>query len=194
MVFMPQLAVAALGLGRFAGQLHPDARGTGDSVRLPDGGPLPRQLGSKVVIFVGTVLLTIGMVMLGLFNSNLGMFIVPEWRSAWTIGAAGCADPLHHAERNGDRRPRGCPGGDLTLHEHRPTGAAACWSGAWRPRRAAVRLGYSAAFLVIGGVSLVLTFLSLVLVELPGRGGAMQQNEDVAQLACNRDRGILKGS
>ncbi|MGQ9766861.1 MAG: MFS transporter [Anaerolineae bacterium] len=71
MVFMPQLAVAALALGKSQASYMLMPVVLAMTVGSPTVGRLLDRLGSKVVVVTGAALLTVGMVALGFLNSSL---------------------------------------------------------------------------------------------------------------------------
>ncbi|MBX2999180.1 MAG: MFS transporter [Caldilineaceae bacterium] len=75
MVFLPALAVAAFGMSESRASFMLLPLVLAISVGSPLGGRLLNSLGSRVIILAGTVLLSAGMLLLGLVGDNLTAFI-----------------------------------------------------------------------------------------------------------------------
>jgi EmrB/QacA subfamily drug resistance transporter len=182
MVFMPQLAVAALGLGRSQASYILMPVVLAMAFGSPMAGRFLDKLGSKVVVFVGTTLLTLGMIMLGLFNSSLGMFIV----SGVVIGlglSALLGAPIRYIMLNETATTdRAAAQGVTSLFTSTGQLLSGVLVGAVAASQGGGEAGYSAAFLAIGAVSLVLTLLSLALKSRAAEVATMQRNQDVASV------------
>ena len=99
MVFMPQLAVVALGLSKAQASYILMPVVLAMAFGSPTVGRLLDKLGSKVVVMTGAALLTIGMVLLGLFNGSQALFILSGASDRpGVVRAYGRADPLYHAQ------------------------------------------------------------------------------------------------
>ncbi len=182
MVFMAQLAVASLGLGRSQASYILMPVVLAIAFGSPMAGRFLDKLGSKVVIFVGTTLLTLGMVLLGLFNSSLGMFIV----SGVVIGlglSALLGAPIRYIMLNETATAdRAAAQGVTSLFTSSGQLLSAVLVGAVAASQGGGVAGYSAAFLAIGAVSFVLILLSLALKSRAAEVATMQRNQDVASV------------
>ncbi|MCU0500692.1 MAG: MFS transporter [Anaerolineae bacterium] len=182
MVFMPQLAVAALGLGRSQASYILMPVVLAMAFGSPMSGRFLDKLGSKVVVFVGTTLLTLGMILLGLFNSSLGMFIV----SGVVIGlglSALLGAPIRYIMLNETATAdRAAAQGVTSLFTSTGQLLSGVLVGAVAASQGSRVAGYSAAFLVIGAVSFVLILLSLALKSRAAEVATMQRIQDVASV------------
>lgn len=75
MVFLPALAIASFGMSESSASFMLLPLVLAISVGSPLGGRLLNQLGSRTIILAGTVTLTLGMLLLGLFGANMTAFI-----------------------------------------------------------------------------------------------------------------------
>ena len=134
------------------------------------------------MVFVGTALLTIGMVLLGLFNSSLSMFIV----SGVVIGlglSALLGAPIRYIMLNETATAdRAAAQGVTSLFTSTGQLLSGVLVGAVAASQGGGVAGYSAAFLVIGGVSLVLTLISLALKSRAVEVATMQRNQNAASV------------
>ena len=182
MVFMPQLAVAALGLGRSQASYILMPVVLAIAFGSPMAGRFLDKLGSKVVIFVGTTLLTLGMVLLGLFNSSLGMFIVAGVVIGLGLSAL-LGAPIRYIMLNETATAdRAAAQGVTSLFTSTGQLLSAVLVGAVAASQGGGVAGYSAAFLAIGAVSFVLILLSLALKSRAAEVATMQRNQDVASV------------
>ena len=135
-------------------------------VGSPTSGRMLDRFGSRTVILAGTSLLTVGMVLVGLFSSSLAMFIF----SGVLIGlglSALLGAPLRYIMLNESRlEERSVAQGVVAIF----TSAGQLLGGALTGAIASSRTsaggagaGYSLAFLVIGAISLVLAVIALQL-------------------------------
>ena len=160
LVFMPPLAIAALGLSNSSASFMLMPVVLAMSVGSPMAGRLLDMLGSKLVVMVGAALLTLGMILLGSFSTSMAMFIV-----AGVVIGLGLSSllgaPMRYVMLNeAPASDRAAAQGAITLC----TSVGQLMSGALVGAVAASQgggvAGYGAAYLVIGGVALVLTLLA----------------------------------
>jgi MFS family permease len=120
--------------------------------------------------------------LLGLFSSSLGMFIV----SGVVIGlglSALLGAPIRYIMLNeAATTDRTAAQGVTSLFTSIGQLLSGVLVGAVAASQGGGAAGYSDAFLVIGGVSLVLTFLSLALKSRAAEVATMQRNQDVASV------------
>ncbi|MGQ9491771.1 MAG: MFS transporter [Anaerolineae bacterium] len=157
MVFMPQLAVAALALGKSQASYMLMPVVLAMTVGSPTVGRLLDRLGSKVVVVTGAALLTVGMVALGFLNSSLVWFIV----SGVVIGlglSALLGAPVRYIMLNeAPAADRAAAQGVITLFTSIGQLFSSALVGAVAASRGGGVAGYSTAFLVVGAVLLLLT-------------------------------------
>lgn len=157
MVFMPQLAVAALALGKSQASYMLMPVVLAMTVGSPTVGRLLDRLGSRVVVVTGAALLTVGMVALGFLNSSLVWFIV----SGAVIGlglSALLGAPVRYIMLNeAPAADRAAAQGAITLFTSIGQLLSSALVGAVAASRGGGVAGYSTAFLVVGAVSLLLT-------------------------------------
>jgi MFS family permease len=183
LVFMPLLAVVAL--GRYGITEHSASWMLMPVVIAmafgsPMAGRFLDRFGSRAVILVGTSVMTVGMILLGLFSNSLMMFIV----SGVLIGVGMSAllgAPLRYIMLNEAKiSERSIAQGVLALFTSTGqllggtlTGAIA----ASRAQAAGDAAGYSLAFLVIGGMSILLVIITFLLKNRAQELATVQQNE-----------------
>lgn len=157
MVFMPQLAVAALALGKSQASYMLMPVVLAMTVGSPLAGRFLDRLGSKLVVLAGAALLTVGMVALGFLNSSLGWFIV----SGVVIGlglSALLGAPVRYIMLNeAPAADRAAAQGAITLFTSIGQLLSSALVGAVAASRGGGVAGYSTAFLAVGAVSLLLT-------------------------------------
>lgn len=176
MVFMPQLAVMALGLGKAQASYILMPVVLAMAFGSPLAGRLLDRLGSKQVVMAGAALLTVGMALLAFFNASLALFIV----SGVVIGlglSALLGAPIRYIMLNeAPLADRAAAQGVATLF----TSIGQLLSGVLVAAVAASQgggaAGYSAAFLVIAAVALVLTLLTLGLKGRSAELATMQRH------------------
>ncbi len=151
-------------------------------VGSPTSGRMLDRFGSRAVILAGTSVLTVGMVLVGLFSSSLAMFIF----SGVLIGlglSALLGAPLRYIMLNESRlEERSVAQGVVAIF----TSAGQLLGGALTGAIASSRTsaggagtGYSLAFLVIGGISLLLAVLSLQLKKRQAEQAVVQAPQTV---------------
>jgi EmrB/QacA subfamily drug resistance transporter len=181
LVFLPTLAVAALGVSKSAASylLMPVVLALGFG--SPMVGRLLDRLGSRVVIISGTFTLALGMVLLGSFASNMAMFII----SGLLIGlglSALLGAPVRYIMLNetstGDRS---VAQGVLTLFTSTGQLMAGVLVGGIAASRGGGVSGYSSAYLFTGAVAVVLVLLSLALKSRAAELAKVRQVQQDAQ-------------
>ncbi len=160
LVFMPALAVAALGVKASTASFLLMPVVLAMAVGSPVVGRFLDRYGSKVIIFGGTTLLAVGMILLSLSAASLVLFIV----AGVVIGlglAALLGAPIRYIMLNEAPRSERASAQGLTVIA---TSMGQLLSGAVVGAIAASQgggvAGYSAAFLVIGIVAVGLVFLT----------------------------------
>jgi MFS family permease len=182
MVFMPQLAVVGLHMGKAQSSYMLMPVVLAMAVGSPIVGRLLDRFGSKVIVFAGAALLTAGMVTLGGLATNTMMFII----AGAVIGlglAALLGAPVRYIMLNeAPASDRSAAQGAITLFTSVGQLMSSAVVGAVAASQGGGAAGYNAAFLVIGGVSLALT---LVTLGLKGRAEelATQQRNEAANAA-----------
>ena len=176
MVFMPQLAVAALGLGKAQASYILMPVVLAMAFGSPMAGRFLDRLGSKTVVLAGTALLTLGMALLGLFNASLALFII----SGMVIGlglSALLGAPIRYIMLNeAPAADRAAAQGVTSLFTSVGQLLSGVLVGAVAASQGGGVAGYSQAFLVIGAVSLVLTVLTFGLKSRAVEVATMQRN------------------
>ncbi|HEX7975879.1 MAG TPA: MFS transporter, partial [Anaerolineales bacterium] len=160
MVFLPALAVAALGLTKSTSSYLLMPVVLAMAIGSPVVGRLLDRLGSRVVVFVGAGLLAAGMFLLSLLASSLAMFIL----SGLVIGlglSALLGAPVRYIMLNeASAENRTAAQGAITLFTSVGQLISSSLVGAVAASQGGGVAGYSEAYLVIGGVALLLTFLT----------------------------------
>jgi EmrB/QacA subfamily drug resistance transporter len=189
LVFMPLLAVVALGS---AGVTEKTASYMLMPVVLamafgsPMAGRFLDKFGSRAVILVGTVVMTLGMFMLGLFSSSLFLFIV----SGLLIGlgmSALLGAPIRYIMLSEAKVSERSIAQGITavftstgqLLGATLTGAIAASAGKANGEAA----GYSLAFMTIGVVGIVLVIIAFMLKNRALEQATVRKNEADAALA-----------
>lgn len=176
MVFMPQLAVAALALGKAQASYMLMPVVLAMTVGSPMAGRFLDRLGSKTVVLAGAALLTVGMVALGFLNSSLALFIV----SGVVIGlglSALLGAPVRYIMLNeAPVADRAAAQGAITLFTSIGQLLSSALVGAVAASRGGGVAGYSTAFLAVGAVSLLLTIAALGLKSRSAELATVQQS------------------
>ena len=160
MVFMPALAVSALGLTKSQSSyiLMPVVLAL--AVGSPLVGRLLDRFGSKLVVMCGAALLTAGMVLLSSLATSLALFIL----SGVVIGlglAALLGAPVRYIMLNeAPASDRTAAQGAIAMFTSVGQLVSSALVGAVAASQGGGVAGYSLAYLVVGGVALVLTLLT----------------------------------
>ena len=151
-------------------------------VGSPTSGRMLDRFGSRAVILAGTSLLTVGMVLVGLFSSSLAMFIF----SGVLIGlglSALLGAPLRYIMLNESRlEERSVAQGVVAIFSSAGQLLGGALTGAIASSRTGfggAGAGYSLAFLVIGGISLLLAVMALQLKSRQAEQAAVQASQTV---------------
>lgn len=183
MVFLPLLAVVALSAYGIKEEtaswmLMPVVLAM--MVGSPLSGRLLDRVGSRVVIVAGTITTMAGMSLLGLFASNLTMFIV----SGVLIGlglSSLLGAPLRYIMLNeASISERSAAQGVISIFSSAGQllgGALTGAIAASRTQTAGAAAGYSLAFLVMGLISLLLVGIALMLKNRAAEQATVRQNE-----------------
>lgn len=151
----------------------------------PTAGRLLDRLGSRLVILAGSAIMTAGMIILGLAASSLGLFIL----SGVLIGlgmSALLGAPMRYIMLNEARlAERSVAQGVLAVFTSAGQLFGSTLTGAIAASRGAAggAAGYSLAFLVIGGLSLILVLLSTLLKNRAAELETVRRNEAAAEWA-----------
>ncbi len=151
-------------------------------VGSPTSGRMLDRFGSRAVILAGTSVLTVGMVLVGLFSSSLAMFIF----SGVLIGlglSALLGAPLRYIMLNESRlEERSVAQGVVAIFSSAGQLLGGALTGAIASSRTGfggAGAGYSLAFLVIGGISLLLAVMALQLKSRQAEQAAVQASQTV---------------
>ncbi len=176
LVFMPTLAVAALGVAKSTSSylLMPVVLAL--AFGSPTVGRLLDRLGSKTVITAGTALLALGMALLGLFNSSMALFILAGVIIGLGLSALLGAPIRYIMLSEAAPQDRAAGQGVMTLFTSTGQLLSGAMVGAVAASQGGGAAGYSTAFLVIAGVALVLTVLSFALKSRSQELATMQSN------------------
>lgn len=177
MVFMPQLAVAALALRKSTASYMLMPVVLAMAFGSPLVGRLLDRLGSKTIVVAGSALLALGMALLGFFNHSLALFILAGVVIGLGLSAL-LGAPMRYIMLNeaapGDRA---AAQGVITLFTSIGQLLSSALVGAVAASQGGGTAGYSNAFLVVAGVSVVLTVLALGLKARSAEQATMQANE-----------------
>lgn len=183
LVFIPILAVSALAdygvdAKKASWMLMPVVLAM--AFGSPTAGKLLDKLGSRTVILTGTVVMTIGLVMLGMFSGYLELFIL----SGALIGlgmSALLGAPMRYIMLNESKASeRSVAQGVLAVFTSTGQLTGAALTGAMAASLAQTQgtaAGYSLAFMVIGGLSLGLVLLALLLKKRAAEQATARENE-----------------
>ena len=151
-------------------------------VGSPTSGRMLDRFGSRAVILAGTSVLTVGMVLVGLFSGSLAMFIF----SGVLIGlglSALLGAPLRYIMLNESRlEERSVAQGVVAIFSSAGQLLGGALTGAIASSRTGfggAGAGYSLAFLVIGGISLLLAVMALQLKSRQAEQAAVQASQTV---------------
>jgi len=181
LVFMPPLAVAALGLKASAASFMLMPVVLAISVGSPLAGRLLDKVGSRVVVLAGAALLAAGMALLGSFATSLPLFITAGLVIGLGLSALLGAPVRYIMLNEAPASEQAAAQGAIALF----TGIGQLMSGALVGAGAASQgggvAGDGAAYLVIGGVALVLAVLALGLKGRAEELATLKRNEQHRQ-------------
>ena len=147
----------------------------------PMAGRLLDRFGSRTVIMVGTLIMTAGMFMLGLMATSLWFFIL----SGILIGVGMSAllgAPMRYIMLNEARiSERSVAQGVLAVFTSAGQLVGSTLTGAIGASQGGEAAGYTLAFLVIGGLSLVLVLLSALLKDRQAELETVRRNAQAAE-------------
>lgn len=180
LVFMPALAVAALG---YVGVTKSSASFLLMPVVLAMGigspliGRLLDELGSKTVILVGTIILAVGMFLLGSFSSSLVLFIISGVLIGLGLSALLGAPTRYIMLNEAPVVDRSSAQGVITLFASIGQLLAASVIGAVAASGGGGAGGFSQAYLATGGISVVLVLVALALKNRAAERATVKKNE-----------------
>ena len=186
MVFMPQLAVTGLGMGKAQSSYMLMPVVLAMAFGSPMVGRLLDKFGSKIIVSVGTALLTAGMILLGGFATSTVMFILAGAVIGTGLSALLGAPMRYIMLNEAPASDRAAAQGALTLFTSVGQLISSAVVGAVAASQGGGAAGYSAAFLAIGGVSLVLTLLAFGLKGRARELATVQYNEQVKAAMATR--------
>lgn len=177
LVFMPTLAVAALGVSKSTSSYMLMPVVLAMAFGSPMVGRLLDRVGSKNVVIAGTALLTLGMVLLGLFNSSTTLFIVAGVVIGLGLSALLGAPIRYIMLSEAAPVDRAAGQGLTTLFTSTGQLLSSAMVGAVAASQGGGAAGYSTAFLVIAAVALALTLLSFALKSRSQELATIRANE-----------------
>jgi MFS family permease len=160
LVFMPSLAVAALGMKSSTASFMLMPVVLALMVGSPTVGRLLDRFGSKFVVMGGTALLSVGMLVLALFSGSLALFIVAGILVGLGLAALLGAPMRYIMLNEAPAADRAAAQGLVTLNGSVGQLISGAMVGAVSASQGGGMAGYSAAFLVIGCMALALTLLT----------------------------------
>ena len=161
LVFMPPLAAAALGMTSSTASFMLMPVVLAMSVGSPLAGRFLDRLGSKTVVVAGAALLALGMVVLSQGASSLALFIVAGALIGLGLSALLGAPVRYIMLNEAPAADRTAAQGAITLFTSIGQLISGAAVGAVAASQGGGVAGYSAAYLVIGGVAIALTLLAL---------------------------------
>lgn len=176
LVFMPPLAVAALGMSNSNASFMLMPVVLAMSVGSPLVGRFLDRLGSKVVVLAGTALLALGMFLLGSFSTSLALFIVAGAVIGMGLSALLGAPMRYIMLNEAPAADRAAAQGAITLFTSIGQLMSGALIGAVAASQGGGVTGYGAAYLAIGGVAVVLTLLGLGLKSRAAELATQQQH------------------
>lgn len=161
LVFMPPLAAAALGMTSSTASFMLMPVVLAMSVGSPLAGRFLDRLGSKTVVVAGAALLALGMVVLSQGASSLALFIVAGALIGLGLSALLGAPVRYIMLNEAPAADRTAAQGAITLFTSIGQLISGAAVGAVAASQGGGVAGYSAAYLVIGGIAIALTLLAL---------------------------------
>ncbi|MCX6031701.1 MAG: MFS transporter [Chloroflexi bacterium] len=170
LVFMPALATAALGMTGSTASFMLMPVVLAMSVGSPMAGRFLDRLGSKTVVVTGAALLAAGMALLSQGATSLTLFIVAGALIGLGLSALLGAPVRYIMLNEAPASDRAAAQGSITLFASVGQLISGAAVGAVAASQGGGVAGYSAAYLVIGAVAVVLTLLAL---SLKGRAAEL---------------------
>jgi MFS family permease len=177
LVFMPTLAVAALGVSKSLSSYLLMPVVLAMAFGSPMVGRLLDRVGSKNVVMAGTALLALGMLLLGLFSTSLALFIAAGVVIGLGLSALLGAPIRYIMLSEAAPADRAAGQGVMTLFTSTGQLLSGAMVGAVAASQGGGVAGYSTAFLVIAAVALALAGLSFALKSRSQELATMQANE-----------------
>ena len=180
LVFMPALATAALGMAgsKASFMLMPVVLAM--SIGSPLAGRLLDRLGSRTVVVAGAALLAAGMGVLSQGAGSLALFIVAGLLIGLGLSALLGAPVRYIMLNEAPGADRTAAQGAITLFTSIGQLISGAAVGAVAASRGGGAAGYTAAYLVIGGVAVVLTLLALGLKGRAAEQATVQRHRQAA--------------
>jgi MFS family permease len=170
LVFMPALATAALGMTGSTASFMLMPVVLAMSVGSPMAGRFLDRLGSKTVVVTGAGLLALGMALLSQGATSLALFIVAGALIGLGLSALLGAPVRYIMLNEAPASDRAAAQGSITLFASVGQLVSGAAVGAVAASQGGGVAGYSAAYLVIGAVAVVLALLAL---SLKGRAAEL---------------------
>ncbi len=162
-VFVPAFVVAAFGVSSSSASFMLLPAVLAMAIGSPTAGRMLDRVGSRVVLFVGTALTTAGLFVVALLGTNLVFFYVAVLLAGVGLGVL-LGAPLRYVMLNeAPSSERASAQGILTLHTSMGQLAGGAMVGAVAASFGGGVNGYTAAFLTVGVVMLLMTALTLAL-------------------------------
>jgi MFS family permease len=180
LVFLPILAVAALGMAESTASFMLLPLVLAMSVGSPLAGRFLDRVGSKLVLTVGTTLSAVGMFILSLFPTNLTMFIIALVLLGLGLSAL-LGAPLRYimlSEANPEERSIAQGITNVFISIGQLLGSAMI--GAMAASGINQIVGYSSGYSVIGFVGLLLLGITFLLKSRSAELATTQQNQSTA--------------
>jgi MFS family permease len=179
LVFVPALAVAALKVTSSTASFLLLPFVLALAVSSPLAGRLLDRVGSRVVILAGTVLLTLGMLVLGFSSSQIGLFILSGILIALGLSAL-LGAPIRYIMLN-EATPadRSAAQGVVALFSSIGQLLGGALVGAVVASQGGGAHGYERAYLVAGGISFLLVVAALGLKRRAQELATVQENESL---------------
>ncbi|MDD5370649.1 MAG: MFS transporter [Anaerolineaceae bacterium] len=181
LVFVPALAVAALKVTSSSASFLLLPFVFALAISSPLVGRLLDRMGSRVVILIGTVLLTLGMLVLGFSSSQVGLFILAGILIALGLSAL-LGAPIRYIMLN-EATPadRSAAQGVVALFSSVGQLLGGAMVGAVVASQGGGAHGYERAYVVAGGVSFFLVIAALGLKHREQEMATVQYNESKVQ-------------
>lgn len=182
-VFVPALVVAAFGVPSSTASFMLLPAVLGMAVGSPTAGRGLDRVGSRVVLFAGTVLLTAGMFIVALLGSNIVFFYLSAILAGLGLGIL-LGAPLRYVMLNESRASeRASAQGILTVFTSMGQLIGGALVGAVAASFGGGLSGYATAFAAVGIVMLVMTFITLGLKKRSAELETARRNHPVATLS-----------
>lgn len=187
LVFLPELAVAALAVKESTASFMLMPVVLTMAVGSPLAGRLLDQMGSRIVILTGSGLLTLGMLLLSRFAAHWGLFIAAGAIIGLGLSALLGAPVRYIMLNEAPASDRAAAQGAITLFTSVGQLMSGALVGAVAASQGGGAAGYEAAYLVIAGVALLLTALSLGLKSRAEELATLRRSEvGVASVEASR--------